>query len=119
MSGTRRPDQRGAATILVVSMAGLLLFVGVGLASAAALVVDHRRAQSAADLAALAGAGALGEGADGCAAAGVVADRNGAAVVKCAQSGRTVQVEVLVDGPVLLGRSTSLDASARAGPAGE
>ena len=112
----RRKGQRGAATVLVVAMAGLVLFIGCALSSAAALVVDHRRAQSAADLAALAGAGAFAQGADGCAAAGINAAENDADLVVCQQSGRAVQVTVSVDGPVLLGRATSLEAVARAGP---
>jgi len=51
-------DDVGAATILVVAMAGVLMFVLVGLSAAAGLVTAQRRAQAAADLAALAGAAA-------------------------------------------------------------
>ena len=66
-------DQRGAATPMVVACLSLLLALGAALGVVAAMVHDHRVAQSAADLAALAGAAALQRGDDGCAAAGSVA----------------------------------------------
>ena len=53
-AGTR--GDRGGATVLVVAMAGVLMFVMGGLAAAGGLVTAQRRAQAAADLAALAGA---------------------------------------------------------------
>ena len=53
---SRRADQRGSATLLVLAMAGVLLLVGSALGVVAAMVRAHRVAQSAADLAALAGA---------------------------------------------------------------
>ena len=65
--------ERGAATILVVAMAGVLMFVMTGLAAAGGLVTAQRRAQAAADLAALAGASHLDEA---CAEAGEVAAAN-------------------------------------------
>ena len=51
-----RGDQSGAATLLVMAMAGVLLLLGAALAVVTALVAAHRVAQAAADLAALAGA---------------------------------------------------------------
>ena len=72
----RRPED-GGATVLVVAMAGLLMFVMTGLAAAGGLVTAQRRAQAAADLAALAGASALD---DACARAGEVAAANAAAL---------------------------------------
>jgi uncharacterized membrane protein len=54
---------------MVVACLSLLLLVGAGLGVVAAMVRDHRVAQSAADLAALAGASALQRGDDPCAAA--------------------------------------------------
>ncbi|QIK74624.1 pilus assembly protein TadG-related protein [Nocardioides piscis] len=60
---TSSTAERGAATVLVLVVAGILMFVGLALAGAASLVVTQRRAQAAADLAALAGAGAAVSGA--------------------------------------------------------
>ena len=78
---TRRED--GSASLLVVVHLTVLLVVGVALGAVGALYVAERRAQSAADLAALAGAGALVDGRDACAAAAEVAGANGARVAVC------------------------------------
>ena len=110
-------DERGAATVLVVALVGVLLLVGSALGVVAAMVVDHRRAQSAADLAALAGAQALADGADGCGVARASAADNEAQVVACDVEGRDVLVEVEVTGPRWLGQRGDLRARARAGPA--
>ncbi len=75
---------RGAATVLGVAMAGLLLLLGVALAELGAVVVAHRRAQAAADLAALAGASTPAES---CAAAERVALANGARLASCTPEG--------------------------------
>lgn len=109
-------DQRGAATLLVLSMVAVLLSLAVALSGVAALVIAHRRAQAAADLAALAGASALARGRDACPAAAAVATANGARLVTCAVLDRDVRLQVRVEGPVLLGRRRALDAQARAGP---
>ena len=108
----------GAGTVLVVAVAGLLLTIGVALGVVAALVVDHRKAQSAADLASLAGAGALARGGDPCGQARRVAAANGAAVVSCATRGLDVLGEGVLPGPRWWGWSGDLRARARAGPAG-
>lgn len=115
---TQSYDERGAATVLVVALAGLLCFVAVGLAGAGGLVLAQREAQAAADLAALAGAIAANSPAAGdpCAEAARIAEGNGARLSRCAESGGTVDVEVEVAtrgplrplGPVL--------APAKAGP---
>jgi secretion/DNA translocation related TadE-like protein len=116
---TRR-GERGAATILVIAMAGVLLLVGSALGVVQAMVVAHRRAQAAADLAALAGASASMRGEDPCEAARVVARLNDAVLLACASGpaavGGTVTVRVRVPGPQFLGRHDNFDASARAGP---
>ncbi|MBM9461150.1 flp pilus-assembly TadE/G-like family protein [Nocardioides sp. zg-536] len=110
--------QRGAATVLVVAMCGVLLLVGAGTGVVAALVVAHRQAQGAADLAALAGATVLAEPGRGdpCGAAGEVAAANGAALVSCTVQGQDVLVEVSVAGPRWLGQVEDLRGEARAGP---
>ena len=119
MSRARR-GERGAATLLAVAMAGVLLMVGAALAVVGALVVDHRRAQAAADLAALAGAGAAARGQPACAAARAVAGLNGAELLECSidgpPEGATVTVRVEVSGPHWLGQQADLQAGARAGP---
>lgn len=108
--------QRGSATVLVLAMAGVLATLGAALGVVVAMVAAHRSAQSAADLAALAGARALSQGRPGCAAAEVVAGANGAVLTRCVLSGLAIDVAVRVAGPHWLGQTADLDASSRAGP---
>ena len=115
MIGPRSADQRGAATILALGLVGLLLVVAVVAAGTIAIVLAHRRAQVAADLAALAAAGALQSGADPCAAASDIADRHDASLTRCVVDGVTVAVATEVRLPVALGGRT-VPARARAGP---
>ena len=84
MSGRRH--ERGAATLLAVSFLGVLVLVGAALGVVGAMVVAHRTAQSAADLAALAGAGAVADGDDAVRAAAGVAPANGARLDGCTVS---------------------------------
>lgn len=95
------------AAILAVAVAVLL----VGRATVAV-----HSARSAADLSALAGAHALRDGEDACAAATGVAAANGAAVRSCTIDGDDVvtRAEVVVDLGLLGVRTAS--AVARAGP---
>lgn len=113
---THRLGDRGAATVLAVSFLGVLVLVGAALGVVGAMVVAHRSAQSAADLAALAGAGAVADGADPCAAAASLAADNGARLHRCTVTVRDVTVEVTVPGPRWLGQPHDLTARARAGP---
>ena len=110
-------DERGAATVLAVAFLGVLLLVGAALGVVGAMVNAQRVAQSAADLAALAAADAIGDGTSPCDAAAELATANGARLTACLVDGRTVRVEVVVDGPHWLGQSHDLVAEARAGPA--
>lgn len=105
--------------MLVVAMAGLLLLVGAAAGVVGAIVAAHRTAQSAADLAALAGAAALADhaGRDPCATAGEVAAANEAVLGSCTVKDAGVAVEVVVRGPRWLGQDQDLTARARAGPA--
>ncbi len=64
--------------LFAVACLSVLLLVGAALGVVAAMVHAHRVAQSAADLAALAAASAVGRGGDACAAAGRIAAANGA-----------------------------------------
>ena len=113
----RRGDERGAATLLVLAMAGVLLLVGAALGVVVAMVRAHRTAHSAADLAALAGAQAVQRGGDACARAAAIARANGAHLSGCSPQGSVLTVQVTVAGPHWLGQSADLSAQARAGPA--
>ena len=97
-------------------MAGVLMFVLLGLSGASGLVTAQRRAQSAADLAALAGAAAVPDGAAGCVDAARISTANGAALAACSVVGREVWVQVTVPGPQWPGRRVRVSAEARAGP---
>ncbi len=115
--GTRRTDS-GAATAAAVACLGLLLVVGLALGEVGAWFAAHRQARAAADLAALAGAGALsGAIGDPCATAGDVARRNGADVTSCTSDGTSVEVVVEVPAPSRWGPEAALIGTARAGPA--
>lgn len=109
-------DDRGAASLLVVACVALLLLIGCALGVVAAMVRAHRAAQSAADLAALAGASAHQRGEVPCSAADAAASANGASLDTCAVSGDVVRVSVTVAGPHWLGQTADLSAEARAGP---
>ncbi len=111
-------DDVGASTVLAAIVCGVLVALGGGLGALAAVVVDLRTAQAAADLAALAGAGALARGQDACAAAAAVARANDATATSCATAGREVRLEVRVAGPHWWGLVADPTAEARAGPVG-
>lgn len=108
--------EAGAATVVATALLGVLLLVGAALGVVAAMVHAHRQAQSAADLAALAAASALGRGGDACAMADRIATANHARLDVCEVRGREVDVEVTVTGPHWLGQTEDLRARARAGP---
>lgn len=108
--------ERGSASIVVVALAGVLLLIGLAASHVTATAVAHRRAQAAADLAALAGAGAHQRGEDPCPVAADVAARNHARLASCVDHGKDVVVEVTVEGPELLGLAATPTGRARAGP---
>ena len=112
----RRPDDRGSATIYALTAVAMLAAVAMAVLGFAGLVAAKHRAGAAADLAALAGAAAVSNGTDPCAAAADIALRNDAALVGCFVNGAVVDVRVQTRGPTLLGLSPTLQASARAGP---
>ena len=116
MSVFRDRDERGAGTVLVVTMIGLVVTVTVGTSGAVGVVAGHRRAQSAADLSALAGASTLQSGGDPCQRARVIAGRNGAELQRCQVDGMEVVV-VVARNVRLPGMPMELEARARAGPA--
>ena len=107
--------ERGSATVHVAMFVSVLTLVTVVCTCVAALIVGHRQANAAADLAALAGAAALGRGEAACEAAGEIASRNGAQMVACRPGGATVTVTVARHVHVLHGR-VRITGRARAGP---
>ncbi|MFC7595469.1 Rv3654c family TadE-like protein [Terrabacter sp. GCM10028922] len=112
-----RARDAGAATVLVVGLVAALLVLTAGALVIASAVVASHRARMAGDLAALAGAAALQDSADGgraCAVADRVARANGAALQGCS-SGADASITVRVTvGAALWPRPAS--ARSRAGP---
>ena len=110
-------DDRGAASVLAVAMLAVLMAVAVAVAQLGAAVAARHRAQSAADLAALAGAVRLDGGqVTACAMAEAVVTGMHARSTGCTVQGLDVVVSVTV--PVNLGRwgTGTAQARARAGP---
>ena len=122
MTTGRRPGpsggrgQSGSASLLVVTLSGVVLLVGLAAAFVTATAAAHRRAQSAADLAALAGAVARQRGEDACGGAADVARGNGAELTACEVLGDDVRVTVRVPSPELAGHAWQVRGRARAGP---
>ena len=108
--------ERGSATLFAMAVLGLLVLVGAALGVVGAMLHAHRVAQSAADLAALAGAQAREQGRDPCPAAETVALANDAHLDTCTVGGSDVRLQVTVAGPRWLGQRHDLVALARAGP---
>jgi secretion/DNA translocation related TadE-like protein len=109
----RDRDEAGAGVVLVLALVALLVTVALVSGGVVGVVVAHRRAQAAADLAALAGAGAISS--DPCAAARAMALRNGATQLGCVVDGADLIVTVSVTVPLLLGER-DVTARSRAGP---
>jgi secretion/DNA translocation related TadE-like protein len=107
--------ERGSVTPLAV--VGISLFVLLSLLGSVVggALVTLRRAQAAADLAALAGAVALQHGGDACAAAERSARLNHTRLSQCRLEGQVVAVRVIGVSP-LLGRELMIHGDARAGP---
>lgn len=101
-------EEAGATTVVVLALAFALVIVGWGCGSVVAVVVAHRSAQNAADLAALAAAQ------HGCSAAAEVASANEAHLLVCETDGVAVSVEVGVAVPLTI--RPEVRARARAGP---
>ena len=113
----RLRDDEGGATVLAAMVMSALIAVVVMVMHVGAAVGARHQAQSAADLAALAGAGALDRGvADACETARGLAIRMGTQLRECTID--DWDVIVAVGQPVFLGRFGMPDAiaSARAGP---
>lgn len=109
-------DEAGLAVVWAIALVGLLTTVALVCVGVGGLVQVHRRAQSAADLSALAGAGALRDGSPACPVAARIAHRNDGRLTSCRVAGSTVSVQVEVTAPGLLGHSPGLRARSVAGP---
>lgn len=115
--GNRTRD-RGSGVVLVVGAIGALLSSMLGALMVLSAVLASHRAQSAADLGALAAASSLvaGEGlAAACDDGARVVAANGAALVRCRDSGG-LSVELVVEVPASVSRIGTATARARAGP---
>jgi secretion/DNA translocation related TadE-like protein len=112
----RRRTEHGSATVLVVAFAAVLLLIGSALGVVAAVIREHRVAQSGADLAALSAARALSLGGDACAEAARISTADGVRMTSCRVDGAVVTVSVTAPGPHWLGQRADLAAQARAGP---
>jgi secretion/DNA translocation related TadE-like protein len=105
MTGPRSGD-RGAASVWVLGCSALVLLAGVAVEIRTVAVLARHRVAAAADLAALAAAGRIGIGDDGCRAAARIALRNAAVLRRCSialsDDGRSGTVEVAVAARVRL-----------------
>ena len=107
-----RRREAGAATVVVLALVFALGLIAWGAGSVVELVVAHRDAQNAADLAALAAADPRSSG--GCDVAARVAAANRARLVACEVDGATASVEVSVT--AIVGHRVEIHGRARAGP---
>ena len=107
---------RGSMSVLAAFVIAVVLCVAVGVLMVARAVVAAHAARAVADLAAVSGAQALRDGADGCVEAGRVGTANGADWLGCRVDGQDVVVcaRLRVDVGVFGGREAS--AAALAGP---
>lgn len=120
---TRDLRERGSGTVLAVASVGALLLCLVGGLTVVAAVQASHTARAAADLAALAAAGAVQQGSAvpaACRRAGQLAASNGGVLISCsADAAGRVSVEVgsTVDSPLPALALGSARARARAGTA--
>lgn len=112
---------RGAAAVWMLACGALVMAVAAAVLVRSLAVLARHRAEAAADLAALAGAGRIGTGGDPCVAAREIAAGNGAAVRSCvvnldaaARTG-TVRVVVVTSARLPVVGVRSVTARARAG----
>ena len=113
---TRPTGERGAASILALSVVAVVLVLTMGGLVVASVVIASHRARVAADLGSLAAASAMQDGADSaqaCAVAQQVVRANGAAAQSCSSMGADVELRVTVRARLWPEPAT---ARARAGP---
>lgn len=114
---TSRRSDRGSASLWALGVGlAVLLFAGAVAAAGSALVARHR-AQSAADLGALAGAVRAAEGpGTACQWASQIVEANGARLVECRLDGLDVVVGAQAEPAGIGGVAGAVRAWARAGP---
>lgn len=115
---SRSPRDAGGATLFGVFVLGVLASFTTACVGIDAIVVAHRKAQSAADLGSLGAATAIQRGQAACPAATDVVRRNGGRLVRCRVQGETVTLRVEVTTLRILGSARHTEADARAGPVG-
>lgn len=101
MSGERPRErgagrERGSASVLLAGVMGVVVLLSCAAMVVVGYAVAAHRARGAADLAAVSGAAAYGQGADACAQARRTAVDNGARLVRCDQVGDQVDYVVTV-----------------------
>ncbi len=112
-------DERGAGTVLMIALVAAALFVTVGGLAVSDLLQTRQLAATAADLSALAAAGARVDGDDPCQAAERVMSRHGAVLESCTlHDDDSVQVgaRLVWSSPLVGVFGGQVRASARAGP---
>ncbi|BDT92923.1 Rv3654c family TadE-like protein [Nocardia sputorum] len=118
--GLRVSGEEGVATVFVCIALAALIGVTLLIAQVGIVVVARHRAQAAADMAALAAAGALVDGVDAaCAEADGVARRMGTRIRVCEAAEWDVTVTVERNVPIGLYGDRVVRTSARAGPVEE
>ena len=115
MSARRSAAEGGFAVPVVLGLGGVLLSFCLGGLVGGQVLVAQRRAASAADLAALAGAVTLQVGRDGCEAARRLTELGEARLEECRVDGEQVRVTAGVD-LTLLGHEVTVRSRAHAGP---
>ncbi|MFF5209990.1 Rv3654c family TadE-like protein [Streptosporangium sp. NPDC000396] len=110
--------ERGSATIWAVGVVGLIFAVGTAIMVAGTVRVARHRAQSAADLSALAAARlAFADPNRGCVEASSLAEGNKAKLTRCSIDGDGIaEVQVAVELSLPVAGSRTIIANARAGP---
>lgn len=114
----RPVGDRGAAAVLVLTTAAVLVLAGSTVSAVAAVGIARQRAATVADLAALAAAQRALEGEPAaCRTAARIAAANGAGLVSCLLAGDVAEVVAEVRPGGRLGRLGRATSQARAGPA--
>ena len=112
----RLENERGAASVMVLSLVAVVLALTAGGLVVASVVVASHRARVAADLGALAGASAVQDGlsaGEACSVAHQVVRANGAATQSCSSTGGDLELRVEVRAALWPEPAT---ARSRAGP---
>jgi secretion/DNA translocation related TadE-like protein len=111
----RRRDEAGFAVPVAIGLGGVLVALALAGTAGGQVLVAQRRAATAADLSALAGAVAAQQGQDPCAAAGRVAELDHARMADCEVEEDRVRVVAEVS-LTLAGHDLKVRARAHAGP---